>query len=296
MFKNKSPHDFMLNQSLDCFDLKSASMPSENKKKFIIHYLPVFGCISTGIIYGAIGIIAILSFLRLKDGGADESSLLAFLNEFLAGKILVIVILFGTICYIVWRIYESYTDPYDYGNDKKGLAKRAGIALSSIADALIVYAAIRYLFGMGNIQENQQLSEQRQTVETILQESWGTSLVITIGAVVVLTAVVQLFYGVTRGYRERMEIEELSFFKRKTIHFLGITGYFSRGIILGIIGFFYIKAGITEDAGTIVNTDKAFDFIGDNIGHFYFITVATGTIFYGLFMIALGVAYDSDKD
>jgi hypothetical protein len=158
-----------------------------------------------------------------------------------------------------------------------------------------VYAAIRYLFGMGNIQESQQLSEQRQTVQNILQESWGSFLVIMLGAVVVLTAFVQFFYGVTRGYRERLEIEELSSFKRKTIHFLGITGYFSRGIILCIIGFFYIKAGISHEAQLVVNTDKAFDFIGDNIGHVYFILTAIGTIFYGFFMVALGIAYNTEK-
>jgi hypothetical protein len=45
-----------------------------------------------------------------------------------------------------------------------------------------------------------------------------------------------------------------------------------------------------------VNTDKAFDFIGDQVGHVYFILVAVGTIFYGLFMFALGITYDADND
>lgn len=72
-------------------------------------------------------------------------------------------------------------------------------------------------------------------------------------------------------------------------------GYTARAIILGIIGFFFIKSGLTDNARYIVNTDKAFDFIGDHVGHVYFIGVAIGTICYGLFMFALGVAYDTNS-
>jgi hypothetical protein len=271
-------------------------MSKKKKQNFIVHYLPVFGCISTGIIYGAIGVIAILSFLKLKDGGADESSLLAFLNEFTLGKVLVWIIMLGTVCYIAWRIYETIADPYEYGKKPTGIAKRTGIALSTVADALIIYAAVTFLLGIGNVQEDQQLNEQRQMIHGVLQKNNGTLWVVSIGVAILVTAVVQLYYGVTRGYHERLEVEEFKLVMRKLVHFFGISGYISRGIIIGIVGFFYVKAGIEHDAKIIVNTDKAFDFIGDNIGHLYFILIAAGTIFYGFFMFALGVSYDIDKD
>ncbi len=70
---------------------------SKKKHNILIRYLPVFGCISTGLIYLGIGVVAILSFLKIKQGGADEGSLLAFLNSFLVGKILTGAILIGTI-------------------------------------------------------------------------------------------------------------------------------------------------------------------------------------------------------
>lgn len=84
--------------------------------------------------------------------------------------------------------------------------------------------------------------------------------------------------------------------KRKLVHFPGLSGYFARGIILGITGFFYIRAELEQNAFLIVDTDKAFDFIGDNIGHPAFIIVAAGTIFYGIFMFILGTAYDIARD
>ena len=258
--------------------------------------MPVYGCIATGIIYGAIGVIAILSFLKIRHGGADESSLMVILDDYIIGKIIIWIILLGTICYIIWRFYETIKDPYDYGKDMKGIAKRCGIALSTVADILIVYAAIRVLFGTGNFQRDGQPEEERSLVGNMLDQNNGQSLVIGIGVVYFATAVVQFLYGITRGYKERVDIARFSSIFRNTIHLLAWAGYAARGIILGITGFFFVKAGVTEDAQHIVNTDKAFDFIGDHIGHVYFILVAAATICYGLFMIAQGIFYDTDKD
>jgi hypothetical protein len=270
-------------------------MKNTNKKRTIISYLPVYGCIATGIIYAAIGVIAILSFLKIRHGGADESSMMAILAEYVIGKIIILIILLGTVCYIIWRFYETITDPYDYGKNIKGLIKRTGIALSTLADILIVYAAVRVLLGAGNIQQDGQPKEEQEMVRNMLN-NYGQFPVISIGVIYLATAVIQLLYGITRGYRERVDIERFSFFFRNIIHILAWAGYFARGIILGIIGFFFVKAGVIEDARYIVNTDKAFDFIGDHVGHVYFILIAVATACYGFFMFAQGIAYDIDKD
>jgi hypothetical protein len=266
------------------------------KKRTLIHYLPVYGSMATGLTYVTIGTIALLSFLKIRDGGADESSMIAILNESVAGKILIWIILLGTLSYIAWRIYETIADPYGYGNDIRGKLKRTGIALSSVADVLIVYATVKVLLGIGNIQLNGEPEEERAMVADILQSNGGRAIVIVIGAIILITAVVQFVYGITRGYKERIDVDHFSTIVKSAIHAVAWAGYSARGIILGIIGFFFAKAGMLGDAKFVVNTDKAFDFIGDHVGHFYFIIVAIGTICYGLFMFALGFAYDSDKD
>lgn len=261
------------------------------KAKSLVRYLPMYGCLSTGLIYITVGIIAMLSFLKIRDGGADESSMLAVMNGFTIGKAFVWVILTGTASYIVWRIYEAVTDPYGYGKSLQGIAKRIGIALSTIADMLIVYTAIRVLLNIGEIQTNGLPTEEREMAHFILENSWGTAVMIGMGSVTSIVAVVQFVYGITRGYSERINMDGFNMRLKTIVHVLGWIGYFSRGIILAIIGFFFIKAGISGNAGYVVNTDKAFDFIGDNIGHVYFIAVAIGTICYGAFMLMLGVTY-----
>jgi hypothetical protein len=265
-------------------------------KSVLFRYLPVYGCIATGLSYIGVGTIAVLSFLKVREGGADESSMLAILNEVVVGKILLWIIMVGTACYIVWRLFEAFTDPYGYGNDFSGLGRRSGIALSSVADLLIVNAAVKVLVGVGDIQRSGEPQEEREFVSNVLNEMWGAPAVTAIGVVVLVAAVVQLVYGVTRGYKERLDIDHYSKTRRDTVHVLAWVGYCSRGIIVGITGFFLVKAAFTGDSDYVVNTDKAFDFIGDEVGHLFFVLVALGTVCYGIFMFIHGIAYDPDKD
>jgi hypothetical protein len=272
------------------------SMISRKIFRQYVRYLPLYGCISTGLIYLGIGVIAILSFLKLKEGGADESSMLAFLNDYDLGKVLIWIILLGTLSYIIWRIYEAIADPYEYGTNAQGIGKRTGIALSSVADALIAYAAIQILLGRGNVQADGQPAGERDMASNILQHDGGSALIIVIGSIILITAGVQLHYGITRGYKERLDISRFNKSVKSVIHMLAWVGYLARGIIIGIIGYSFVKAGVLKNARHVVNTDKAFDFIGDHVGHVYFILVAIGTICYALFMFSLGITYNADQD
>ena len=267
-----------------------------NRHKKYSDYLPIVGCIATGIIYVGIGVFALLSYLKIKEGGADESSMLAFLNEYATGKILVWIILAGTVCYIIWRIYEAITDPYEYGSQASGILKRIAIGLSTVADILIVFSAVTILLGTSGSDITGQPTEQRELVEGLLGKRAGSVLIISVGCIVLITAGVQFFYGITRGYAERLNINHIEKWQKTSIHILAWIGYFASGIIIGLIGFFLVKAGIAKDSNYVVNTDKAFDFIGDNIGDVYFVIVACGTICYGIFMFLLGMTYDADKD
>jgi hypothetical protein len=262
----------------------------------VLKYLPIYGCISAGLCYTGVGTIAMLSLLKVRNGGADEGSMLAILNNVLVGKILLWIIMLGTVCYIVWRLFEALTDPYHYGKTLTGLGKRIGIALSTLADLLIVFAAIKVLLGIGNIQQSGEPLEERQFVGGLLMESWGASIVVGMGVVVITAAVVQFVYGVTRGYTERLDLGNYSKAGKSMVHFLAWVGFSARGIIVGITGFFLLKAGFTGESDHVVNTDKAFDFIGDNLGFVCFSVAAIGTLCYGIFMIIQGLAYDYDKD
>lgn len=150
--------------------------------------------------------------------------------------------------------------------------------------------------GAANYSEHGSPEQKREMKANMLDYGWGKWLVVDLGVLIAITAAVQLFYGITRGNRERLDIVRFSGKKKTTIFFLGFTDYVARGVILGIIGFFFIKSGILRNSEYVVNTDKAFNFIGDHIGEIPFAIVTFGIICYGLFKFALGITYDLDND
>lgn len=270
-------------------------MLSKKKIRYLLRFLPMSGCFATGLTYAAIGTIALLSYLQIVDGGADETSLVDNLLHYKVGKVVVFIILGGSVNYMIWRIYESLYDPYGYGKGIKGILLRLGIGLSTVADGLIVYSVLHILYGT-KAKQIGPLAEERQLMEHVLNQSWGSACLIGIGGTILITAVVLMYYGCARGYKERLEIDYFHSSLIQVVHGLALIGFVARSTILGIIGFFYLKAGILSKAQYVKNTDKAFDFIGDHVGHMWFIVIAIGTICYGIFTFTLGFAYDVDKD
>jgi hypothetical protein len=268
----------------------------KTKKRILLKALTLTGCFSTGVIYGSIGVIALLSFFKLKQGGADESSFLVLLDSFLAGRILAWLIILGAVCFVIWRFYEAFKDPYNVGNDAKGILLRSGAAFSSGADAFIAFSALQALFQQQGARKTGEPLQEQRMVATMLENDWGQPVVFATGAIVLLTALVLSFYGLSSRFTETIRAGDFSKAWKNIVHGFAYAGYLSRGIILGITGFFLIKAAVKNNSTHVVNTDKAFDFIGDHVGHVYFILVAIGTICYGLYMFVLGVNYDIDAD
>ena len=267
----------------------------EKKIAPFIRQLARFGCISTAIVYLMIGVIALLSLFRLKHGGADEASLMKFLEDVPFGKVVIVIILLGMVGYIIWRFYEAINDPYRYGRKWQGMAIRIITALSAISDALIGWPAAEALLGASTAMKDGEPVAQRQQFAELLQKDGGVWIIGLIGLITSVTAVVQFVYVIREAYAERIDMKRMKPLKKKFIQAVGWAGQFARGIILGIMGGSMLKAAFTLNAQFVVNTDKAFDFIGDHISRFVFAVVALGTICYGLFMLAKGYYYDFKK-
>lgn len=247
---------------------------------------------STAIIYGAIGIIALLSFFKLMHGGADENSFFVLLDRFTAGRILNWAIILGAVCFIVWRLYEAFTDPYHTGHHIKAILLRTGGAFSSGADAFIAISVLQALFNRHKAPVTGDPIQQRSFVNELFQSHWGHILVIIIGVIGLLTAAVLILYGLSARFMEKLRADDFSKGTKHVLRIIAYAGYLSRGVIVGIIGFFFIKAAIKDNSTYVVNTDKAFDFIGDHVGHLWFILISIGTICYGVYMFILALHYD----
>lgn len=257
--------------------------------------LAVFGCYSISAVYILVGVMAILSYLGLIVAKADEERIVGVVLELPMGWLVIVLIVLGLAGYVLWRIFEAITDPYNFGDHLAGIAKRAGIALSAGGYVLIGYAAVDILIngGAGNGEEEQQVMVAR-----VLELPAGAWLIGFAGAVTGFAGLIQFKYVAAGEYRKRLKFDSMQNWTEKLIHVFAWGGYIARGIILSIIGYFFIAAALKSDPEEVGDTDSAFDFMGDfgTIGHVMFFAVAIGTISYGLYMILNGYFYRFEED
>ncbi len=103
-----------------------------------------------------------------------------------------------------------------------------------------------------------------------------------------VVAVVQLVYGVTRGYKERLDIHFYSKAAKGTIHFLAWVGYCYGGIIIGITGIFFSKPRLPAKRNLSLIRTRHLNLSATRSDMSFFIVLAPGRICYGIFMIVQG--------
>jgi hypothetical protein len=262
--------------------------------KNIAEKLARYGCYSVASVYIMVGLMALLSFMGVAEDAADEERMIDVVMEIPFGEVLISIMILGLLGYVTWRVYEAFADPYNFGSSLKGKAQRVGIGLSAIGYVLIAIGATQILFGGGGDSE----SEQKLFISQVLGWPGGQILVGIAGLILGFTALVQIKYIYGGDYHKRMEYEKMPSWIEKATHITAWAGYIARSIILGVLGYFLIKAAIYSDSDEAGDTDSAFDFLGDfgTIGHIIFIAVALGTICYGIFMIISGYYYSFEEE
>lgn len=270
-------------------------MAVKERHKHVVHLLARYGCFSIGVVYLAVGVIAILSFLQMSRDAADEARMIEVLMDIPLGEVLLWVVIIGLLGYIVWRVFEAITDPYEMGGDYFGLAKRTGIALSGLGYAMIAYTAIQIMTGNNSGTEK----ETQLFIAEVFTWTGGRWLVGISGLVTAASGFVQFYYVAKGNYIQRIHMDEFSAGWAKVVHGLAWAGFCARGILLLVLGYFLIKAAIQVDPQEVGDTDSAFDFIGaggSTLGDIAFILVASGTIAYGIFMFVFGTFHQFKKE
>lgn len=71
---------------------------------------------------------------------------------------------------------------------------------------------------------------------------------------------------------------------KDTYNKLGRLGYLSRGVVFGIIGYFFFIAGIQANPGAAKGTEGVFHFLNQSGGPWLMGIIALGLLGYGVFM------------
>ena len=241
------------------------------------------GYAAKGIVYGIIGGLTLMAALNLGGEKPDKLRVLKFIEEQPFGKVLLVIIGFGLLCYCSWRIFQAIADPDRKGSDSKGLFTRSGYFVSGILYLSFGAAAIMRVLDSGGGSKTQDKNVP------FLATDAGIILIGIAGCIILGTAVRQFIKVYKQKYLEEFDLTSISDQqKRKLVKRMANFGLAARGVIFLIIGFFAVKAALDANPDEIKDTSDVFNFLHQmSYGAFLLGIVSAGLVAYAIHMLLL---------
>jgi hypothetical protein len=240
------------------------------------------GFAAKGIVYAVIGFLALQAALGAGGQTTDSQGALYQIAQQPFGRILLVLMGIGLIGYAIWRFVQAAVDPDNNCSDAKGILKRigyAGIGLIHCGLAFTAFAIVSGSSGGGS-------SEQRWTAK-LLSQPLGQWLVGIVGLVIVGAGLYSCYQAYTRKFREKLKTGEMSHTENIWVTRAGRLGLGARGLVLAIIGWFFIRAARQTDAGQSGGLEQVLDTLaGQLYGRWLLGGMAVGLISYGIYALA----------
>jgi len=247
-----------------------------------VEKIRTIGLFTKGIIYGLIGILALLAALGVGGQAAGTSGVLNFLREQPFGRFLVILIGIGLAGYAIWRIYQALVDPTNEGDDKTGTAKRIGYFVSG---------AIYGTLGVSILTSNGSSSgsgSKQSWASWLLNQDYGQTLMIVLAIILLGVSIYKIYKGLSKKFledvRDRGRVTHQKLLERS-----GMVGISARGVAFGIFAYFVYRTAVNNNPGAVGGMEGMFDFLQNQSGGTFLVgLMAVGLLAYGIYQFYLG--------
>jgi uncharacterized membrane protein YidH (DUF202 family) len=196
-----------------------------------------FGYLAKGVVFAAIGLLALLAAVGHGGRAADQKDAVNYLASLPFGPVIVVVIGIGLLGYALWRALEAIRNPEDH----KAL-KRVGYGISAIAYGGLGIAALRAAMG------SKDHTDARHTAATVLQHPGGQPLLIVVGLILLAAGVASLANAWKASFMKVLCTEEMDEHARRVTETAGRIGIAARGVVFLITGVLVAKAGLDANA------------------------------------------------
>ena len=228
------------------------------------------GYAAKGVVYIMIGAIA----ARVAFGGRGDvegwnGSLNTLRDEPFGGPLLWLIGI-GLLGYAAWRFVTAIRNPE---NDDAG--HRVFFAFSGVAYGGLALEALRLATGGSGD------GSDTHWTSTLMEQPFGRFLVIAAGLGSAGYGIQQLWRAWTIDLDERLDLSRLSAAARAWVIRLGRFGMASRGIVLVMLGYIFVRAAVRARASEPGNVEGVLESLRDT--PWLLAVIALGLVAYGLF-------------
>lgn len=247
-----------------------------------IKTLARLGFAAIGVVYLLMGVLALLAAAGQRQGArADQEEAVQRLQDVPGGSVLLGLIALGLLGYIIWRFTQAIRDTEQKGSGAKGLGTRLWYVCSGLFySGLALYAGRLSLNGQAEKGGN---SSQTLTAK-VLGWPGGHWLILVAGVVIIGIGLFQIYRAFSGRLKSDVDASELTSGQQHLVFRAAQIGVSARGIVVAIIGYFFVQAGQQSRAGAVGSTDEAFDFLAA-MGPVALGAVAAGLVAYGVYSL-----------
>ncbi len=238
------------------------------------------GWVAKGLVYLLVGVL----FVRIALGSsesdeANQAGAVEKIAEQPLGRLLLVALGTGLLLYAIWRLFTVVL-PGDWSG--KALVDRVGYLVSAAIYSSLLVTIVDVIRRASSDPDEREDRMIEGLVTDVLSVTAGRTMVIIAGLIVVGIGVVFCRKGLTRSFRDQMSGGDG--LEGTLIDRLGTIGWIARGVSMGIIGAFLVRAAWTFDPNDAAGLDDSIRQLAENpFGAALSAAVGFGFIAYGLF-------------
>lgn len=247
-----------------------------------IAYFARFGYAAKGVLYGGIGLLALLEALDFSSGKTvDSKGVLVTIANQPYGQVLLVILAISLTGYVVWRFIQAFLDPEHSGHDAKNIARRVGYAVSGLVYASVAFSAVSILISASSGDGK----TAQEWALTIMQQPFGRWLVGAGGLLAFGLGCYYFYRAITAKFRKHMKMHEMSDTAKTWATLVGRIGNAARGFVYVVISVFAMRAAWTFDPSKIKTTEGALEVFENNPADEWILSIlGIGFIAYGIHM------------
>jgi hypothetical protein len=248
----------------------------------LVKRLAQLGFYTKGFIFIVVGAIALL--VALGERGGEELTDPQGALERIArgssyGKIVLIIFVVGAIGHGAWNILRGAADVDDAGKSFAGIVKRIAAVCIGFFYWFLALKAWQLVFSP----EMRGETIQKTLTSVLLALPLGALLVGIIGLSIVGVGIQQCYAGISGQFQETFRVREMTRARRLMITILGWFSFVARGLLFGLIGYFFIVAAFEANAADAIGMDGALLALAQSsYGKALLFAAATGLICHGV--------------
>ena len=248
------------------------------------------GWFAKGVIYLIAGVLALLIAARASgwshaatapDQEASPTGALKTVAHATGGALLLWALALGMLIYAAWRVVSALLPG---GTDAKAWIQRIGYIVSAVIYTTFALTAISLARSTPDNPDGN--SKVTSVSRGIMDHSGGRLVIGIVGAITIGAGVYRLVKGARVDVTDELDLSGLSPQRVTWTKRLGAIGEVGRGIGIGLIGFFLLRAAVTYDANEATGLDGALRRLAtDPWGLVVVAVIGVGFVAYGIFCL-----------